>query len=107
MDGNNNSMDVDDDLKNDNDSKACKARAIMCDQCPLLFNIGDYLAIAGITFWSSNDELVESCHALLEKRNLKHGFKKTQNLTGEYKKKIARGSLNMFLAKYIRSKIGN
>ena len=33
--------------------------------------------------------------------SVKHGFKKTQNLTGKYKKKIAKGTLNLFLAKNI------
>ena len=30
--------------------------------------------------------------------SVNHGFKKTQNLTGEYKKKVAKGTLNLFLA---------
>ena len=34
-------------------------------------HVGDYLAMEGITCWSTNDELVESCHALLERRNLR------------------------------------
>ena len=45
-------------------------------------HIDEYLEMSGKTCWSSNDECVEAVHQLLERRNLRHGLKKTKNLIG-------------------------
>jgi len=55
--------------------------------------------MSGKTCWSSNDECVEAVHQLLERRNLRHGLKKTKNLIGSYKRKCSAMSMNLFQAK--------
>ena len=70
----------------------------------LAHHVSDFLALEGITCWSTNDELVESCHALLERRMLRHGLKNTKNLTGTFKRKESLMSLNISNAKNKRYK---
>ena len=70
----------------------------------LSHHVSDFLNLEGITCWSTNDELVESCHALLERRMLRHGFKNSKNLIGAHKQKKSLQSLNLSNAKNKRYK---
>ena len=76
-------------------------RLSKCISCSVtLMNI----LMSGKTCWSSNDECVEAVHQLLERRNLRHGLKKTKNLIGSYKRKCSAMSMNLFQAKNMRKK---
>jgi len=67
-------------------------------------HVEDFLEMTGQTCWSTNDENVECVHQLLERRNLRHGFKKTKNLVGAYKRKCSAQSIRFFIAKNMRKK---
>ena len=54
--------------------------------------------------WSNSDEMVETCHQLLDRRHRKHQTKKTKNLVGAHKEKMSKFAFNTFNAKGLRSK---
>ena len=67
-------------------------------------HVGDYLSLSGVTCWSNSDEMVETCHQLLDRRHRKHQTKKTKNLVGAHKEKMSKFVFNTFNAKGLRSK---
>ena len=67
-------------------------------------HVGDYLSLSGVTCWSNSDEMVETCHQLLDRRHRKHQTKKTKNLVGAHKEKMSKFAFNTFNAKGLRSK---
>ena len=54
--------------------------------------------------WSNSDEMVETCHQLLDRRHRKHQTKKTKNLVGAHKEKMSKFAFNTFNAKGLRAK---
>ena len=65
----------------------------------LASHVTDYMSKTGVTCWSCNDEAVESVHALLERRSLRHGLKNSKSLVGEFKLQEAKALLDLFNAK--------
>ena len=67
-------------------------------------HVGDYIELHGSTGWAMSDEQVESSHALLERRALRHGVKKVRNLTSRYKQRRNGFLLSLYNAKNRRKR---